>query len=488
MTYSCKAMCIESPFPFISIHKMRLHARVNEHIRLELWGLLDSASAPALMREHFASTCLKVTLPDGRIYFTGLPMQIDMQEQNGSFLIYLSCTSASVLLDIHPRSRSFQDIRESYNDILKAIYDSEEHAVIRTGKAADFPIETPIFQYKETAWAFTLRMAGRLETFVIPDHREPYARVTIGETGGKPVELDDPDYTTGQNRTSGYFHIVQSVQQFALGDTVVHAGRRLVVVKESSVFENGAFDNSYVLGTEAGFAVKPHDLPLSGLRLRGTVLATSSETLKLHLDIDHTQDPDKAYWFDFVPQSGNVMYCMPQIGTKAMLRFCSNRDASCVAEECWRENGQACSALHNYHKRTYTSEFGEHLAMFPETLFFTGADNLVGLSDTTGILTQTNRRTEITAGERITFHAKKRTTVEVPQHIYITKPNTISVIDFAGEEINIESKRTGVSADSNAPTDKPYPASRVTSASTLDRGLAAAALGFAAVRSGKGAW
>jgi len=479
-------MSIESPFPFVSVYKMKQHAKVNHHMRLELWGLLDSESAPALMQGQFANASLKITLPDGQDYFTGLPMQIDIQEQNGSFPIYLSCISASFLLDVYPRSASYQDINESYIDALYHVYSREDNASILTSKIADVPVKAPVFQYGETAWAFTLRIAGKLGTYVIPYHREASPKVILGDVGRAPIELAEPDYTAGQNRENGYFHELCSTQQFDLGDAVLHMSRRLLVVEKTSVFKNGDFDNSYVLGTEAGFAVKPHNLLLSGLRLRGSVLAVSGEQLKLHLDIDKIQDVNKAYWFDFVSQSGNVMYCMPQVGTKAMLRFCSNLDSSAVAEECWRENGQDCSALDNYDKRTFTNEFGERLAMFPEALFLTGADNIVGLSDNFGVRIKTNHRTKISAGESITVHAKKNAAINTPQHIYITKPNTTSVIDLAGTEINIDSKNTGVKTK-DTPKDKPYPINQVTLTATVSRSLAKAALGFAVMRSGKGA-
>lgn len=295
MLYNSRAMSIESPFPFVSVHKMKLQAKVNQHQRLELWGLLDSESAPALMQEQFANASLKITLPDGQDYFTGLPMQIDIQEQNGSFHIYLSCISASFLLDIHPRSASCQDVNEYYTDALCHAYGREDNASILTSRIADVPIKAPVFQYGETAWAFTLRIAGKLGTYVIPYHREAYPIVTLGDVGRTPIELDEPDYTTGQNQENGYFHELCSAQQFTFGDAVLHMSRRLLVVEKTSVFENGDFNNSYVLGTEAGFAVKPHELPLSGLRLRGTVLAASGEQLKLHLDIDAEQSEETAH-------------------------------------------------------------------------------------------------------------------------------------------------------------------------------------------------
>lgn len=125
--------------------------------------------------------------------------------------------------------------------------------------------------------------------------------------------------------------------------------------------------------------------------------------------------------------------------------------------------------------------------MFPESLFFTGADNIMGLSDNFGIRIKTNRCTEISAGESITVHAKKKAMINTQQHIYITEPSTTSVIDFAGTEINIESKNTSVKTKENTPKDKLYPINQVIPSAVVSRSLAKTALGFAAVRSGKGA-
>ncbi len=49
----------------------------------------------------------------------------------------------------------------------------------------------------------------------------------------------------------------------------------------------------------------------------GTVLDVKGEQVKLHLAIDKEQPKEKAHWFPFAPPTGNVMYCIPQVGTNA---------------------------------------------------------------------------------------------------------------------------------------------------------------------------
>jgi hypothetical protein len=49
--------------------------------------------------------------------------------------------------------------------------------------------------------------------------------------------------------------------------------------------------------------------------LEGKVIGRDGEKVKLHLSIDDNQSKDEASWFGFAPPTGNMMYCMPVVGT-----------------------------------------------------------------------------------------------------------------------------------------------------------------------------
>lgn len=484
MKYDFGVAAIESPFPFININKMELAAKVNEHVQLQIWGTLDQQDAlEAIMWNHM-NEIIKVVLSDGQIYFIGLLFDLEIKEQSGLFQACVTCISASYLLDIYPHVGSYQDVNQSYADIIRSAYRQEIGASLISGKEADVPIGTPVFQYNETEWDLTLRMANKVTTYVIANYMTEYPNTTLGGTESQGIHLDVIDYTVGYTHDKGCFYSCKSLVQLNLGEMVTLRDRSLLIVEKHSVFLNGEFINTYVLGTKEGFSVKSHKLFLSGCRLCGSVLDTDGEKVKLHLDIDKEQDVDKAHWFEFVPQSGNIMYCMPQIGTKAMLRFCSNQDGSAVVEECWRENGQTCSDMNDYNNRYFTSEFGKRMALLPKSIFFQGDGNQAELSDHLGVSLRSSSFTRIIGEEGICIMADKKCRLKIPRHIYITKPNTQSVIDFASNEINIDSINTNITTMRDTAVNKPYAPCDAVPAVSINRSLAGKALAFAPKKSG----
>lgn len=480
------AATIEGPFPFVAINKIELSANINEHVRTMIWGILERQSATDAIMFNHKDAIIKITLSDGNVFFIGLPLEVEVEEQNGLFQTRITCVSTSYLLDIYPHKCSYQDISLNYADIIKIAYSQEKGSFSRAGKDAYVPIKVPVFQYNETEWEFTLRMANKLMTYVIADYRTECPGSVIGQIEGQTISLDKTPFISGYTQEKGYFYSCKLSEQLRLGDIVIIQGRKMLVVKVYSVFMDGEFVNTYVFGTKEGYSVKHHKLSLSGYRLRGSVLDTDGERVKIHLDIDKEQNVDKAYWFKFMPQTGNAMYCMPQVGTKVMLRFCSNRENSAIVEECWRENGQTCPEIVDYNNRYFTTEFGKRMAMLQETIFLEGDENQVKLSDSLGIFLQSRSYTRIVGKEGISIMADKKIRLKVPRHIYITKLNTQSIVDFAGNDINIESANTNIVTMQDMTFDKTYPTCETVPAMTINRRLAGKVLGFVPKKSGRG--
>lgn len=59
---------------------------------------------------------------------------------------------------------------------------------------------------------------------------------------------------------------------------------------------------------------------LRGRCLEGKVVNTENENIKIQLDIDkEKKSEDKLYWFKWMPETGNLMYTMPEKDTVVSL-------------------------------------------------------------------------------------------------------------------------------------------------------------------------
>lgn len=180
---------------------------------------------------------------------------------------------------------------------------------------------------------------------------------------------------------------------------------------------------TYVLCQPQLIALKPYQNPLfAGMSLLGRVLERKGETLKLHLEIDKTQELGKAYAYDWTPDTGSVMYCMPKAGTRVSLYFSSDEEASARVVNCIRENGKACAAMADPSQRGLMTEHGKKLFLNPEEMGISEEEkgNYLKLEDEVALHLESSKRIEITARGKAKFLGKQ-VTFETPKEINLVR-------------------------------------------------------------------
>jgi hypothetical protein len=75
-----------------------------------------------------------------------------------------------------------------------------------------------------------------------------------------------------------------------------------------------------------------------GMSLLGRVLRSERDDVRLRLDIDETQNVETAYPWPWVPETGNLMYLMPRVGSRVSLYFGDDDEANGQAINCIRDN------------------------------------------------------------------------------------------------------------------------------------------------------
>ncbi len=85
--------------------------------------------------------------------------------------------------------------------------------------------------------------------------------------------------------------------------------------------------------------------------------ACSNETVQLKLDIDQGKPEQKLYPFNWVPATGNMMYMMPQEGTRVSLYFKGDEETSAVAVNCIRSGYGFIRARWAWQRKTEITYF-----------------------------------------------------------------------------------------------------------------------------------
>ena len=158
-------------------------------------------------------------------------------------------------------------------------------------------------------------------------------------------------------------------------------------------------------------------------------MEVSGEKVKLHLDIDETQNKDKAAWFRYAPPTGNLMYSMPIVGTNANLYFSSERSEDPIVIGCIRKNGSSCEGFSDVNNRYFSTESGNNLDMLPGAINFSRPGLSANFNDGSGINLSSSSSLNISAGYvgiyagDITIKAKSKLEAKKGESSFISLEN-----------------------------------------------------------------
>ena len=375
--------------------------KVNESDGIEIWGKDDNGSV-LLFCGHVKNCRL-----------TSLGTEL--------YELQLSLISYSADLDREKKRRSFQDISQTYADIAKQV--AGESAFVWCNAGNDTKPYAPVIQYDETDWEFLIRIASHIKETIAGDIHVQNCQIDFGS--GKKIKQLQDNYKIIENGVSAQFYqhkggsqsdfiydVIECEENLALGSGIsVNDQKRYVFEKNFYIIEN-CLKRTYHIGSEVFLH---HDMiynqNFTGRVIQGEVLETANETLKIKMEIDDRQDKNRAFWYDWKPETGNLMYCMPQVGTKVSLYFPDEDERNGYIINCIRTNGSSCQDMNDPDNKTFTSEHGKRMMMNGEQLSFI-ADHSnensasVILQDESGVIINSDKKVQIIASAMITVESE----------------------------------------------------------------------------------
>ncbi|OOM11653.1 RHS repeat-associated core domain-containing protein [Clostridium saccharobutylicum] len=436
---------VECPYEILKIEDIEVKCRPNEHGYLYIKCLIDDSINVKYSIE--ASTEDKICIyeeienDEKSIIFNGLIQDIRTTNINGIYYLEIEAATSSFTLDIEEKSRSFQDVEMTYDELIKEILKEYESLRLGYTQCVDKQkkIGKPLFQYKETDYEFLKRIASELGIELICDTMNFSNMFYFGRPLGESYTFeDDINYrvckdlkkyhkakTLGLdfNHTDYFYYEIKKYQKLNIGDKINFKQKELYVNQYTASLNKGELIYNYRLCKEKGiWQEKIYNLKMQGISLEGKVLAVKEQRLKIHLDIDEGQNEDKAYWFTFAPPTGNVMYSMPIVGTNAVLYFPNDSKGEPIATACVRKNGGGCEKFSDVNNRYYTTESNNQIALLPGMLSFTCSGN---------------------EGLKVSFDDAEGVTLKSDKNINITSPNEVSIKSEENDiKINAKQKLT----------------------------------------------
>ena len=286
--------------------------------------------------------------------FCGYQEKVEIKEEGRYRIADVQAVSGTILLDQKKCNRVFQKKAQTYMGIANTVTaDTEHSACILPG--SDMQTGGTLIQYQETDWNFLKRMASQLGLPLVPDISYYYPRFYLGLPEGEKKELGeilscdmcfDGRYyaVSGRctvDRKDFICYDVVTGTRLSLGDRVTYEGRELTVSRKKIELVRGEVIFTYRLaGSSYTWVPWEDNLDYTGMSFVGAIVGTQGEQVEVAFDIDQTAAGGNRY--GFAPATGNLMYCMPQKGTKTSLYIGNGNEAQGIATGCIRTNGSTC--------------------------------------------------------------------------------------------------------------------------------------------------
>ncbi len=396
---------IRTDIPLSSVTTFHMQWCINDHAHLKLYGDISYETAVEYQNRNCSGACIMVTYCEEQgeqVIFNGLVRKSVISFEGRYAQIEIEGISATWKLDILKQFRSFQDKDMTYAALARKIADYTGTRVISLiGK--NTKLLKPLIQYQETDWEFLRRIASHLNKYILCDVLTGKPAFWFGMRTGKRVVLpaEHSYYFNFDPILKRQVYTVNSGDVYQIGDKNLFMGEELIILRRDCVFHDELIF-TYTLGSESVLdQTIQYNYAISGCGLLGKVTAISGEMLKIALETDGNEECGE-YWFPWHPETGNIMYAMPEIGSPVLLTIPGNDERCAIVSSCLHKEGAIINREQSFDKRHLETIEGSGIKLYKDELEFSRkkGEHLLHLSDG-NILCKTNGSIKIEAGKKV---------------------------------------------------------------------------------------
>ncbi len=431
-------------FTFLTIHKCSIESKYGEHSKAQIAGIVKGEEVKSLL-PGITEEKLEVVSVDKagkeEVLFTGLIESAELKEEGQYTTLSLQALSYTWKMDMERKSRSFQNLSMTYQDVAKEI--AQEYGAQMTWNMEDRQLTYPLIQYKETDYSFIKRIVSHLGKGIIAEDCQAKVSFRTGIAGGNTsahtIDLQRIEHSfllfqgnagetsIWEKGLTGYE--IEETDFLRVGDTVSVQGRTYYLMEQKAEFRHNVLKCTCRVFPRQCFQVENlHTDTLRGVVLEGEVLETRQEKVKLHLDIDKTQTVSEAYEFPWKPVTGNLFYCMPEKGTRAALYFDKNDEEGAGVIYNIRENGETCGELSDYNNRYFTTDHSKRMYLKPSEMGFlnmTEQNAEIALQDASLLKVKTSNQLSVLAEGQVELKGKT-VTITTPKEATFVRKDLLS--------------------------------------------------------------
>jgi len=252
----------------------------------------------------------------GNTVFRGFVEEISIHSSADVHYFELKAYSYSKKLDNKEHTELFQNIEKTYGDLAREVV-RRYSGDISNYNIKDKEIKGTVLCYKESAWAFAVRMASCIKTFIYPSMEYDKPHIHMGIHTGNMIEpggiiSESRDLIRKNEDTSRIEYRLRTYNSYDIGDNIALDNKILTLYKKEVEFNYQGVERSCI--EDMIYPLENENI--IGLSLMGEIKKYKDGKVYLRLDIDK-KEPD--YGFEWYPETGNALYAVPDVGEKAQL-------------------------------------------------------------------------------------------------------------------------------------------------------------------------
>ncbi len=417
---------IVRPFEELRILEYASVQQTNEHAQARVKGWIPFGKKEDYIRAGEKLIWVQVFAVSGnqeRILFYGVLEKVHLDVQNQTCMAELCLCSGTRLMDVDEHTRSFQEEKLPYSELLDVCNRGYENAARIMAEGKGKVIGRFLMQYRETDWEFIKRLAAMNHTTVFADCLTKGEKYHFGIPDRKAeTGADTGEYRIRQEMSEYWFkkennvfirpedtisYIWEDREPHKLGEKQQIEGKEYHIWKiESSLRGNELYHTCY-MKTRPGFQVPAYDNPgLAGVSLMGKVIKVKDEEVKIQLCCDENQEGTGARWFSFSSiyssGDGSGWYCMPEPGDLVRLYFPTAKEEEAYVISSFHEDGAALRTKPAH--KFWRNKEGKEIRLSPERILITNNDGTsIELSDEEGIEIISENSVTIRAGNSLSI-------------------------------------------------------------------------------------
>lgn len=418
-------------FEFTHVLDFTFQKSINEHAVATLSGYIPNEKEAQYVASALEE--MKVTIAgfdqDGNeeIILCGILEDLKIENQNGLKKLTITVASFTKLMDLKEKRHTFQNAQMTYQELVSHIISQYQSAGF-VMSIANSPLSKLAVQYKETDWAFLIRLCSHHKQVIVPftkkqdgprfyfgtpqkqssQNLEPISYELRKRVGNFLYKGENKVDSLSENDEITYF--VKEREFRDIGEPIWFHGKNLLVYDVSATWEGSELVCSTILKTAAGFQVpKRYNEKMIGASLDGKVINVENDMVKVHLASDEEQELTSAKWFDYSTvyssPDGTGWYAMPEIGDEIRLYFPTEKEKHAYVVSAVHVD-ESQSAPSNYRTnpddKSLRTKWGKEILLQPSAIVIRNADNMeIVIDDESGISITCGKKIEIQADESI---------------------------------------------------------------------------------------